>query len=71
MVMFASKDNALARKAICSSCPSMASLLCKECNCLVVAKVRLNYASCPLGKWGQVAAELEKPWDVDNIVSEK
>lgn len=67
MVMFASKQNALARKAICEACPSKNLLLCGECKCLVSAKVRLNYASCPLGKWGQVQAELEKPWDIEDI----
>lgn len=65
--MFASKQDAMARKAVCETCPSKSLLICTECNCLVAAKIRLNYASCPLNKWGQVAAELETPWDVDEI----
>ena len=65
--MFASKEDALSRKAVCDSCPKKVAFMCGECNCLVAAKIRLNYASCPLGKWGQTEAKLEKPWDVEDI----
>lgn len=67
MVMFASKEDALARKAICETCPSKSMLLCNECGCLVTAKVRLNYATCPLGKWKAVEAKLLHPYDLEDI----
>jgi hypothetical protein len=65
--MFATKEDALYRKAICHACPSKANLLCEECGCLISAKVRLNTTSCPLKKWGEVAAKLTQPYDIDTI----
>jgi len=67
MPMFASREDALARKAVCDICPSKTLLLCSECNCLVTAKVRLNAASCPLDKWKQVEAVLFQPYDIEDI----
>lgn len=67
MVIFASSEDALARKKICEDCSSRAVLLCTECGCLVSAKVRLNYASCPLNKWGTVEAKLNQPYDLEDI----
>lgn len=69
MVMFAKKEDAQNRIAICNGCEKKSSLLCTECNCLVTAKVRLNYASCPLGKWDQVDATLDQPWDVEDLIN--
>lgn len=67
MAMFASKDDAIARKAICDVCPKKLGMLCGECGCLVAAKVRLNAASCPLNKWGQVEPRLTQPYDIEEI----
>ena len=70
MVMFVSKDVALARKQECEVCPARATIFCSECGCLVAAKVRLSQASCPLGRWLAADAELEMPWDVEEILRE-
>lgn len=67
MPMFASKEDALARKEICETCPSKAVLICGECGCLIAAKVRLNSASCPLNKWAEVEAQLIQPYDLEDI----
>jgi hypothetical protein len=48
---------ALERLEICRSCPKLIKLTrqCTECGCFMTHKVRLPNASCPLGKWDQVA----------------
>ena len=39
------------RFSICEGCPSLISGVCKECGCFMKQKVKLELASCPLGKW--------------------
>lgn len=41
------------RIEICNVCDKLTKpfRLCSKCGCLVDSKVKLNEASCPLGKW--------------------
>jgi hypothetical protein len=38
-------------------------LVCRECGCLAMAKIRVASQSCPLGKWGFVATKRQMPRD--------
>jgi len=38
-----------------------AGLLCMECGCLAIAKVRVASQECPLGKWGAVRPKSVSP----------
>jgi hypothetical protein len=46
-------DEAYRRLDICEECPSLLKMThqCKECGCFMKLKVKLEKASCPLGKW--------------------
>ena len=48
------KRQALARLAVCKECPQLTPRFnrCKQCGCLMSAKVFFKKASCPLNKWG-------------------
>lgn len=41
------------RLDICKQCPKLIKLTnqCSECGCFMVAKTKLEKATCPLGKW--------------------
>lgn len=41
------------RLAICKACPELVKLTkqCLKCGCIMSAKVKLENAKCPLGKW--------------------
>ena len=41
------------RFSACLACPELISLTkqCKKCGCFMIAKTKLEKASCPLGKW--------------------
>ena len=41
-----------ARAWICKECPELVPLveICKKCGCFMPAKVRLDFAECPMGK---------------------
>jgi hypothetical protein len=41
------------RYSICIQCPELINLTkqCKKCGCFMVAKTKLEKATCPLGKW--------------------
>ena len=49
------KESDLSNKrfSICKECPELIKLTkqCKKCGCFMKAKVMLEAASCPLGKW--------------------
>ena len=53
-IFFVNKETAQARLSICKSCDRLAMFVCKECHCVMIGKVRITIADCPLGKWGQV-----------------
>jgi hypothetical protein len=44
------------RLDICKQCPRYVKLThqCKECGCIMNAKVKLADASCPLNKWNSI-----------------
>jgi hypothetical protein len=44
------------RMEICRKCPELRAVVytCKECNCIMPAKVRLKGAWCPIGKWKKI-----------------
>jgi hypothetical protein len=48
-----SQTDAEKRLAVCNDCPSLlrATYQCKECGCFMKLKVKLEAATCPLGKW--------------------
>ena len=41
------------RMLICEECPELIPVTkqCKQCGCFMKMKVRLEKASCPIGKW--------------------
>lgn len=49
----ASEEKSKERYSICQSCPELIKLTkqCKKCGCFMNAKVTLEKATCPLGKW--------------------
>ncbi|NBP57569.1 hypothetical protein EBU71_13735 [bacterium] len=49
----ADEDVASKRLDICLSCPELIKLTkqCKKCGCFMSAKVKLDNAACPIGKW--------------------
>ena len=44
---------ASSRYEICKLCPELIDLTkqCKQCGCIMPAKVKLLASTCPLGKW--------------------
>ena len=50
---YVTKDFSDTRFAICEACPSLIKITsqCKECGCFMKAKVKIQSANCPLGKW--------------------
>jgi hypothetical protein len=51
------RETARERLDACRCCPRLSKLTrqCSECGCFMALKVKLPNASCPLGKWDQVA----------------
>lgn len=49
----ADEETAEKRLSICIECPELIQLTkqCKKCGCFMSAKVKLDNATCPLGKW--------------------
>ena len=49
----ADKSEADRRYGICLTCPELIQLTkqCKKCGCFMVAKTKLEKATCPIGKW--------------------
>lgn len=48
------EEIAKVRKHICDSCEKNSNSLvpyCKECGCIIAAKIRSRDSSCPLNKW--------------------
>jgi hypothetical protein len=52
---YASENSQKERLALCSLCPEFikTSKQCKQCNCFIEEKAKLNSFSCPLGRWGK------------------
>lgn len=50
---WASEEKSVKRYDICKACPELIKLTnqCKKCGCFMVAKTKLELATCPLGKW--------------------
>lgn len=44
------------RAFICRDCDNLIPVLrtCKKCGCFMPAKTRLDWAECPIGKWGKI-----------------
>ena len=51
--MLADKETAIERAKACADCDRLfkPTFSCKECGCFMKVKVKLENASCPLGKW--------------------
>jgi hypothetical protein len=49
----ATEEEAADRLSICEKCPELikATSQCKQCGCFMNLKVKLQLATCPLGKW--------------------
>ena len=56
------EEVAAERFALCQACPAYIKMThqCKECGCIMNAKVKLPNASCPLGKWDAVAVSYKE-----------
>lgn len=54
---YVDKETAQYRYDICKACPMLISATkqCKECGCFMKAKVTLEHAECPIGKWGKAS----------------
>jgi hypothetical protein len=50
---WAHEEKAKERFNICKQCPRLIKLTkqCKECGCIMIAKTKLELATCPLEKW--------------------
>lgn len=50
---FTNEATSSTRYDICLSCPELIDLTkqCKKCGCFMQAKVKLEQATCPIGKW--------------------
>ncbi len=57
--MFVKLEVAKERYSICKTCEFFAPTLrmCRECRCVLPAKVTLAIASCPKGKWNVNASD--------------
>lgn len=51
--IISNQEEAKKRLDICSKCPNLSKSggRCDICGCFVVAKVKLDFESCPAGKW--------------------
>lgn len=51
--IIAQEDKAKDRLDVCNKCKDLDKNLgrCTVCGCFVVAKIKADYESCPLGKW--------------------
>ncbi len=47
------EDISAYRMSICNQCPELIDLTkqCKKCGCIMLLKVKLENAKCPIGKW--------------------
>ena len=52
-IVHADEQVAKGRMDVCLECPELIGLTkqCKKCGCIMIAKVRLEAATCPIGKW--------------------
>lgn len=50
------KPEYLERVIICKSCDHLLQKLeiCKKCGCYMPWKTQLDFAKCPIGKWGKI-----------------
>lgn len=48
-----SEDIESTRMSLCMDCPELIKVTkqCKQCGCFMSLKVKLQNATCPLGKW--------------------
>jgi hypothetical protein len=53
MTKRSSEELEKSRIDICKACPELIKLTtqCKKCGCIMSAKVKLEAAKCPIGKW--------------------
>lgn len=53
MTKHSSEELEKSRIEICKVCPELIKLTtqCKKCGCVMSAKVKLEAAKCPIGKW--------------------
>lgn len=51
--MIINNEEALKRAKICDECDKLfkPTWTCKSCGCFMKIKVRMDWASCPEGKW--------------------
>jgi hypothetical protein len=50
---YTSDEEESTRYSLCMECPEFIkpTTQCKQCGCIMKAKVKLKYATCPIGKW--------------------
>lgn len=68
---FSSSEVVKQRMEVCNACPELTSLkLCRDCGCIIPAKVRLKGASCPQYKWDSVDDDGQQHFVEDKVWSE-
>lgn len=50
-LLFNPYEKSKERNDICDKCESRGFISCKECGCVIVAKINCSICECPLGKW--------------------
>jgi len=54
-IKIATNEKSSDRMEICKKCDKLSKLkFCKACGCFMPLKTRLENASCPLDKWGNI-----------------
>jgi hypothetical protein len=48
---YSNKEKRNLRLNVCRKCPELHFKVCSQCGCFMPAKVMLENATCPLGKW--------------------
>ncbi len=58
------------RYSICKNCPQFIPITtqCKECGCIMKAKVKLPHASCPLEKWDAIVLDSFDDEKVEEVI---
>lgn len=52
-ILLHDKEELEHRKQICTNCPNNKLGICVECGCIIEAKIRYFYDTCPLHRWSQ------------------
>lgn len=66
--LFTTAQIANERMAICKTCPKLTPIkLCRNCGCVMPAKVRLRHSECPELKWGAIEDDGQQHYVEDAV----